>query len=69
MNDLVCPSCGNHDMHDFRRIYGGFTVASGELDELREEVRLYGCRRCSTVIVQDWRFRMKDPPEAPAKEA
>ena len=58
---VKCPGCGNEDEEEFIKIDGDFSIETGDYHKYKEEVSLWGCTKCSCVIVNHmYKFNHKE---------
>lgn len=60
MSSYVCPACGNEDEDDLIPIDGMFTIEVGDWNRYKENIKLYACRKCSCLQVNNFHFYHKD---------
>lgn len=61
MNDYVCPGCGDTNNEDnLVPIDGKFTIEVGDYNRYQEDVKIYACKVCSCLQVNNWHFRHKE---------
>jgi len=61
MYEYNCPGCGDTDETNLVPIKGSFYISSDHITEDRE-IKIYACKKCSCLQVNNYHFDHKQIP-------